>query len=390
MMLKLPAALVALGVAFGFAVPALAQDVPPLVAPDVTTLTAPSSDSGGSGDTTLPAASDTVSALDVVTPPAPCGNQPISIARMAWPSAALLAEIHARILKAQFNCTVQVLPSDLAPAISGMASAGQPAVAPEMWVSRVADAWNQAVTGQKLRQVGVSYQEGQFEGWYVPDYVLTAHPELRSATALKDDWQLFANGAPKAKFISCPADWACAVINRNLIKAEGLGALFDVVEPKNRFDLDQLIAGAISRKEPVVFYYWQPNAALSQFSFKSMDLGAYSKDDFLCLGKRSCDAPKPSSFAPEPVVIALANWVFTGAPQVAAYFQRAQMPMVEMNALLAALNEPGATVEGIADKFVQTREQVWRPWVGAATTVLGTTPASSSSSPAPKPAPAGQ
>ena len=177
------------------------------------------------------------------------------------------------------------------------------------------------------------------------------------------------------------------MINRNLIKAEGLDALFEVVEPKNRFDLDQLIAGAISRKEPVVFYYWQPNAALSQFSFKAMDLGAYSKDDFLCLGKRSCDASKPSSFAPEPVVIALANWVFTGAPQVAAYFQRAQMPMAEMNGLLAALNEPGTTVEGIADKFVQTREQVWRPWVGA-TTVLGAAPASSPQ--APKPAPAGQ
>ena len=372
MKLKLPAALLALVVAIGAVAPALAQDVPPLVAPDVTTLTAPASPTGDAG---LPAASDATPQPDVVTTPPPCGNQPISIARMAWPSAALLAEIHARLLKAQFNCTVQVLPSDLAPAISGMASAGQPAVAPEMWVSRVADAWNQAVTGQKLRQVGVSYQESQFEGWYVPDYVLTAHPELRSAAALKDDWQLFANGAPKGKFISCPADWGCAVINRNLLKAYGLDTLFEVVEPKNRFDLDQLIAGAISRKEPVLFYYWQPNAAMSQFSFKPVDLGPYSKDDFLCLGKRSCPAPKPSSFAPEPVVIALADWVFTGAPQVAAYFQRAQMPMAEMNSLLAALNEQGATVEGVADKFVQTREQVWRPWVGTAATVIGPAPA---------------
>jgi glycine betaine/proline transport system substrate-binding protein len=265
-----------------------------------------------------------------------------------------------------------VIPTDLAPAISGMASTGQPAVAPEMWVSRVADQWNQAVKDQKLRQVGLSYAEGQFEGWFVPDYVAAAHPELKSAAALKDDWQLFARpGEAKAKFISCPADWACAIINRNLIKAEGLAGNFDVVEPKNRFDLDQTIGAAVSRKEPILFYYWQPNATLAQFSFSPVDLGAYSKDDFPCLGRRSCPTPKPSSFAPEPVVIALAQWVFTGAPQVAAYFQRAQMPMAEMNKLLGELNEPNATVESVADRFVAERQEVWQKWLGtpqAATT----------------------
>ena len=33
----------------------------------------------------------------------------------------------------------------------------------------------------------------------MPDYVAEAHPELKSAAALKDDWQLFAaSGAKKA------------------------------------------------------------------------------------------------------------------------------------------------------------------------------------------------
>ncbi|MEO8881998.1 MAG: glycine betaine ABC transporter substrate-binding protein, partial [Devosia sp.] len=189
----------------------LAQQVPALNAPDVTTLPAPG---GGDSSNAPGAAADNADAADTSpdqAAPLPCGTQPITIARMAWPSAALLAEIHARILKAQFNCTVQVLPSDLAPAVTGMASTGQPAVAPETWLSRVADQWNQAVKDQKLRQVGLSYAESQFEGWYVPDYVAADHPELKSATALKDDWQLFAKGGPKGKFISCPADWACAI-----------------------------------------------------------------------------------------------------------------------------------------------------------------------------------
>ena len=40
----------------------------------------------------------------------------------------------------------------------------------------------------------------------------------------------FADGGGRPKFISCPADWACSVINRNLIKAEGLEGVFDVVD----------------------------------------------------------------------------------------------------------------------------------------------------------------
>ena len=354
-------ALLALLLTLG-AIGAQAQDVPPLQTPDVTNLIAPAAgDSGPAAD--LPGADS--SAPDVEVAPSPSGTQPISIARMSWPSAALLAEIHARILKAQFGCVVQVVQSDMAPAIAGMAATGQPAVAPELWLDRVADQWNQAAKDQKLRQVGLSYAASQFEGWYVPDYVAAAHPELKSATALKTLWTIFASGGKKAKFISCPADWACDVVNRNLLKAFGLDPLFEAIEPKNRFDLDQTIAAAVSRKEPILFYYWAPNATLSQFGFKPVDLGPFNKDDFLCLGRRLCADPKPSSFAPEPVVIALAEWVFTGAPEVAAYFQRAQMPMDEMNKLLAALNAQGGTVEGVADAFVAERQEVWQRWTGA-------------------------
>ncbi|HVW92102.1 MAG TPA: glycine betaine ABC transporter substrate-binding protein [Devosia sp.] len=348
------------------ALPALGQDanVPPLGAPDTSGLLAPPGtdpDNPGSDDGAGGNSFDGGSAEAT-----PCGDQTITIARMAWPSAALLAEIHARLLRSQFSCSVQVVASDLAPTLSGMAATGQPAVAPEMWLDRVADQWNQAVKDQKLRQVGQSYAESQFEGWYVPDYVASAHPELKSASALKQDWQVFANGAPKAKFISCPADWACAVINRNLIKAEGLESLFDIVEPKNRFDLDQMIAAAASRKQPIVFYYWQPNAALSQLNFKPLDLGPFDKDKFACLGRRSCADPQPSSFAAEPVVVALAQWVFTDTPEVAAYFQRAQMPMAEMDKMLAELNEPGMTIEQVADRFVADRQEVWQKWLGGA------------------------
>jgi glycine betaine/proline transport system substrate-binding protein len=299
-------------------------------------------------------------------PPPPCGTQPMTIARMAWPSAAILAEVHSRLLTAYYQCNVQLVEGDLAATGSSMGATGQPAAAPEMWIARIADIWNAAVQGQKVRQAGLSYADPVFEGWFVPDYAAAQWPEVTTIDGLKAHAADFADapGAPRGKFISCPVDWGCAIVNRNLLRAYGLDGSFEVVEPANRFEMDTLIAEAVGRKQPILFYYWQPNAILSQFAFKPVTLAAYDHDAFLCMGKVACTAPTPTGFAPDPVITAVAEWVYLDAPQVAAYFSRAHMPFAEMNLMLQQLGEPGATVETVADRFIAERGEVWRSWVG--------------------------
>jgi len=297
-------------------------------------------------------------------PPPPCGKQQLAIARMAWPSSALLAEVHSRLLTANYLCNVTVQEGDLAATGSSMGATGQPAVAPELWIGRIADIWNAAMKGQKVRQAGTPYADTTFEGWFVPEYAATRWPEVTTIDGLKAHAADFGDGNGRGKFISCPVDWGCAVVNRNMLKAYGLDQLFDIVEPANRFELDTLIAEAVGRNEPILFYYWQPNAVLAQFAFKPVTLAAYDRDAFLCLGRTACASPMPTGFAPDPVVVALAEWVYLDAPQVAAYFGRARMPFAEMDLMLQQLGEAGATVESVADRFIAERGEIWRPWVG--------------------------
>ena len=298
------------------------------------------------------------------SPPPPCGTQPVSIASMSWPSAQILAAIHAKLLAQTYGCTVQVIPGDLAATGSSMGSTGQPAVAPEMWTTRVAEVWNAGIEAQMLRPASPTYEDGALEGWFVPDYLATAQPELTSAASLVAE--LPKLGATRLRFISCPIDWACAVINRNLLAAYGLSDLVDVIEPANRFEMDTLIAEAVSKQEPFVFYYWQPNAVLAQFSFRALDIGAYDEAAAQCLAKLDCATPTPSAFAPDSVVTALSEWVFTDIPAIAGYFQRTSLPLAEMNAMLAELGEPGGTVEAVAERFVAQRGDLWAGWVGSA------------------------
>ncbi len=309
------------------------------------------------------AASAPAEAPPGAAPPPVCGTRPLSIARMSWPSAALLAEIHALVLAKAYDCTVRVTAGDLAATASSMGSTGQPSMAPEMWVTRIADVWNGAIESQMVRSAAPTYAEANFEGWFVPAYLANSFTTLPAAGELAVALPQLQAGAP-LRFISCPIDWACSVINRNLIKAHGLEDLVEIVEPANRFEMDTLIAEAFGRREPFITYYWQPNAVLAQLDFVGLDMGPYIEEAAKCLADRFCADPQPSAFATDLVVMAVADRLFSDAPAIVGYFQRSTMPFAEMNRLLAQLNEPGATPEGVAAKFVAERADVWEDWVG--------------------------
>lgn len=295
---------------------------------------------------------------------APCGTRPLTIARMNWPSAAILAEIHSRILAVEFGCQVQVVPADMGGAVSSMGSTGQPQIAPELWVNRVADLWNGAMERQQVRSAAPTYTQSVFEGWFMPASLAAAFSATPAAADLASALPQVQGGTP-LRFISCPTDWACSIINRNLVVAHGLGDIVDIVEPANRLEMDRLIAEGLNRREPFLFYYWQPNAILAQLDFVAIDMGEYDEAAAQCLAGRACADPKASAFPSDNVVIAVAERVFTETPAIAGYLQRASLPLEEMNRMLAQLNEPGATAETVADGFIAERGDLWTEWIGS-------------------------
>ena len=113
--------LIWVAVAAGLMAPALGQDSIVSLPNDQVSLPTIDADSSASAD---------VSSSEAPQPPAPCGGETISIAKMQWPSAQLLAEIHARLVKQNFGCDVEIVPGDLAATTSSMGTNGQPAVAP--------------------------------------------------------------------------------------------------------------------------------------------------------------------------------------------------------------------------------------------------------------------
>lgn len=300
--------------------------------------------------------------LEPVEAASACGSSEITIADMGWPSASILAHIHRIILSNELGCTMRLVSGDTAVTGSSMATTQQPAIAPELWVSRIPEIWNAATTAGSVRAMASTYGGGPLEGWFVPAYVAEDHPNLARADQLFNERDAFG-GIGDARFISCPADWACAIVNRNLMRALRLQIIFQSEEPANRLDLDRRLSEAISRREPVLLYYWQPNAAIDQFNLKSIDLGLFNPDAWPCLGMNVCEDPQPSSFPEPQVVIGAAAWLQEEAPLVAAYLRAATLPIEEMNGLLAELASEGSSPEAVAERFYETAGDIWRRWL---------------------------
>ncbi|VAW16522.1 hypothetical protein MNBD_ALPHA12-769 [hydrothermal vent metagenome] len=292
-----------------------------------------------------------------------CGQKQLTIARMQWPSSIILAYVHALILQKEFGCQVRIVGGDMAGSISAMETIGQPDIAPEIWATRIADIWNAAIKSERVDMMGASFAGAALESWYIPAHVQEAFPDLNRARDLAGYVGALREKGVRAKFISCPRDWACAVINRNLLRALGLENAFEIIEPANRLEMDRLIAQSVSRRQPVVFYYWQPNAVLAQFDFKALDMGPFDQQKFKCLGRIKCDQPAFSAFADEPVFVAASDNIVTQLPQVAQYLRRARLPVAEMNQILSWRAQNPDSYENLAARFVAERKDIWGEWV---------------------------
>ncbi len=294
-----------------------------------------------------------------------CGEEPITIAEMGWPSASILANIHALLLRTEFDCSVRVVPGEPEATLSSMATTQQPAVAPELWVSRQAEVWNGAMRASSARAAAPVFSGAPLEAWFVPDYVLENNPGLTGSVDLIDYWQVFApEGRERAELTSCPTDWACSIINANMAAGLGLGERFDVVEPLDRFAMDGALTEKVAAREPFVTYYWQPNALIERLGLVPLEMGTFDPGNAQCMAIKDCVPFGQSGFAPDTVVIAVAEWVFSDAPAVADYFARASIPVSEMNRLLAWQAEQDAEPAAVAQHFLITGGDIWRQWVG--------------------------
>jgi len=301
---------------------------------------------------------------------ADCGNAgKVTIAEMTWLSASLEAHVLNRILQTGYGCDSKLVPGDTVPTATSMLQKGDPTIAPELWVSTVADIWSKIQDKGNVYKAGDIFSEGGKEGWWIPSYVAKAHPGLKSVHDLPRFAKLFTEVASngKGRLYGCPPGWGCELITNHLYDALDLadnGFASKPFSPGSGANLKASIARKVARKQPIVSYYWGPTAVIGRYHLVRLDIPeGYQPAKFQCLTSKECANPEVSDWPPGEVAVAAVSELKDQAPDVATMLARMQYPNDVINDLLAWADKTSADPEDAAARFLKNHEDVWTSWV---------------------------
>lgn len=291
------------------------------------------------------------------TPASACGD--VSITEMNWATGQIITAVSKFLMEQGYGCTVQILPSSIAPAVTSAAETGKPDIITEISINSFPPYLDLVAEG-KLVEVANVQIDGVVEGWYVPSYLIEAHPELATI-----DGVLKHPNIVGGRFNNCPQGWGCRIKNDVLKIAFDLpGHGIDVFDHGSGEMLASSVAAAVNNKEPWFGYYWSPSPVVSKYGLVPINLGPYDKDAYECASnKDGCDIPRRTSFAPSPVVTAITPGFVTREPEIVELMSKLSFSSDIMGNLIGWQEENQASAEQTAAYFLQNYPKIWSAWI---------------------------
>lgn len=295
-----------------------------------------------------------------------CGN--VTIANMTWQSAEVLAHIDQIILSTGFGCNVELVPGDTMPTLTSMMERGQPDVAPEAWINAVRRPLQAAVREGRLHFAARSLSDGGVEGWWIPQFIADAHPEIRTIDDALARPDLFP--APENRNMgavhNCPSGWNCQITTRNAFVAwDAANKGFQLVDTGSSAGLDGSIARAFERGQGWLGYYWAPTSILGKYQMVKLDAGVPHNPEYweTCNSVSDCANPQRSDWATADVFTVVTDRFRQQGGPAYDYLAVRSWTNDTVNGLLAWMSDNQADGARGARHFLQTQPDVWTQWV---------------------------
>ncbi|WP_182085876.1 glycine betaine ABC transporter substrate-binding protein [Aureimonas sp. ME7] len=311
--------------------------------------------------------------VDAAGPTNTCGT--VRIASMNWGSAEVMAAIDRFILEHGFGCDAVLVPGDTMPTFESMTASGEPDVAPEIFVNQFRDELDAAVRLGRIDYGAKVLADGSQEGFWIPQYLADAHPEIRRLSDALARPDLFQDDqGAQGVMQGCPAGWGCQIMVENLFRAAGGERKgFRLKEIASSVELDASIEAAFTARRGWIGYYWSPTGILGRYPMKKLAFDVpFDRAEWLrCTTQPECPDPKPNAWTPAEVRTLVSARLEHGAPAPASYLAHRSWTNAVVNQVLRWKDENGADGDAAALHFLRRYPSVWRAWLpaGAATRV---------------------
>ncbi len=118
--------------------------------------------------------------LAAAAPASAAGCGSVVIASMNWQSAEVLANVDKFILDHGYGCDASIITGDTVPTITSMVEKGEPDVAPEGWVDLLPEVVDRGLKDGKILEGAKALTDNGQQGWWIPQYVADAHPDIKT------------------------------------------------------------------------------------------------------------------------------------------------------------------------------------------------------------------
>ena len=298
---------------------------------------------------------------------AECGE--ITVSAFSWQSAEALSYVDQFILNNGYGCQASIVAGDTVPTITAMIEKGQPDLSPETTPSLLGDVYTKGVEEGRVKPIGSAISDGAVSGWYIPQYVADAHPEIKTVEDAVAHPELFPapEDPSKGGVIQGPQGWGDTVVTAQLYKALDLDNKgFTLVPSGSAAALDGAIAKAYEQKQGFIAAYWAPTSLLVKYPMVRLEMAHDPEEWARCTSVQDCPDPKPNYWKPaETNTLASADFAANADPAVLEYLGKRSWTQAQVSAVMAWMTDNQANGEDGARWFIENMPDVWTQWVPA-------------------------
>lgn len=306
-------------------------------------------------DTSEPAGSGIGGAL-------PGEGETVSIIVNPWTGSAANANVAKVLLEQQLGYTVELVDLDENVEFPELATGSYDAVL-EVWPSGHApdyatyidDPEGGVVDGGELGVVGNI-------GWFVPSYLVEAHPELATWEGLNDNVDLFKTA--ETGDMGQMLDGDPSFVSYDAEIAENLGLNYEVVVAGSEAALLSQLEQAYGNEDPILLYWYTPHWANQVYDMTEVELPEVTDACLDAAAKKNGDG-YACDYAPDVLYKAFNADLETKAPAAFAFLSAMSYENGDQEQIAFSIDQDGLTPEEAAQQWVDENSDTWQAWVDA-------------------------
>ena len=289
----------------------------------------------------------------------------INMAISPWVGSAANVAVAKLLLEQKLGYTVKTTQIDEYAQFPALANGSLDATL-EVWPSGHAKDFAKYIQAKNgVVDGGLTGVTGQI-GWWIPTYMITAHPELATWEGLKADAGLFKTAESGSAGQILDGDPSFVTFDQPI--ADNLGLNLKVVYAGSEAAELSALDAAYQKQAPILMYFWTPHWAQQKYNLTMIKLPDVTP---ACTAAAANDATKYACAYPQDDLYKAFNSnLQTKAPSAFALLSAMQYTNNDQNGIGLDISN-GMKPDAAAQKWLDANPTVWQPWVDAGLAAQG-------------------